>query len=161
MARSWSPEKRQEWERLAQDNAIIVDLGSRRSIDMTYTLDADLYIGDVSSQVYEYLVRPRPCLFVNAHSVDWERNEDYAMWRLGEVVSPDCDVAASIDRAFARHSSFRPHQMERIGNTLHGVAWDAAGAIDFASVSPIARAADIAEAFTHRRFAAAFSPVLA
>jgi len=32
------------------------------AIDMTYTRLADVYLGDVSSQVYEFLREPRPCL---------------------------------------------------------------------------------------------------
>ncbi len=46
---------------------IQVDLGSRASTDMTYTQAADIYLGDASSQVYEFLYRPRPCLFLNSH----------------------------------------------------------------------------------------------
>ena len=46
---------------------IHVDFNSRACTDMTYTLAADLYLGDVSSQVYEFLLRPRPCLFINSH----------------------------------------------------------------------------------------------
>lgn len=29
---------------------------------MTYTPAADIYLGDVSSQSYEFLLDPRPCL---------------------------------------------------------------------------------------------------
>src|SRR3546814_2965461 len=52
-----------------------IDLGSERSIDMSYTGSADLYLGDVSSQVAEYLYRPRPCVFLNAQGVD--RSEEH------------------------------------------------------------------------------------
>ena len=44
-----------------------IDLGSTASIDMRYTNSADLYIGDVSSQVYEYLLTPGPA---SVHSWD-------------------------------------------------------------------------------------------
>src|SRR5690606_13806940 len=46
--------QRAEWEELAVPDQVLVDLGSPRSMDMTYTLAADLYLGDVSSQVYEF-----------------------------------------------------------------------------------------------------------
>ena len=37
------------------------DPGSPASTDMTYTRAADIYLGDVSSQVYEFIAEPRPC----------------------------------------------------------------------------------------------------
>src|SRR3546814_13919965 len=61
-------------------------LGSERSIDMSYTGSADLYLGDVSSQVAEYLYRPRPCVFLNAQGVDWQEDPNYRFWSLGPVI---------------------------------------------------------------------------
>lgn len=65
---------------------IIIDTESQRSVDMTYTLGADIYLGDVSSQIYEWIARPRPAIFLNAHSARWQGNANYAHWRLGEVI---------------------------------------------------------------------------
>ncbi|WP_205012753.1 hypothetical protein [Nitrosomonas sp. HPC101] len=50
---------------------IHVDIGSQASTDMTYTQAADIYLGDASSQVYEFLQRPRPCVFLNPKHLDW------------------------------------------------------------------------------------------
>lgn len=146
MAQNWSKQRRNEWQALAVDDRILVDLGSSRSVDMTYTLGADVYIGDVSSQVYEFLVRPRPCLFVNAHDAVWGDNEDYAMWRFGEVVSPDCDIPAAIERAFDQHEKFRTIQIARTRAALHGLDWNASGEPVFLGQNPINRGADIVEA---------------
>lgn len=146
MAQTWPEQRRREWEALAIDDRILVDLGSPRSVDMTYTLGADAYIGDVSSQVYEFLVRPRPCLFVNAHDAAWDGNQDYAMWRFGEVVSPDCDIPAAIKRAFDQHETFRPIQIARTRTALHGLEWNASGMPAFSGQNPIERGADIVEA---------------
>lgn len=52
---------------------MIVDLDSPRLVEMTYTLTADIYLGDLSSQLYEFLIRPRPVAFINAHRVDWQK----------------------------------------------------------------------------------------
>jgi len=30
---------------------------------------------------------PRPCLFINAHDIDWVGNEDYHFWEMGNVVN--------------------------------------------------------------------------
>ena len=53
---------------------------------MTYMLAADIYLGDVSSQVYEFLLEPRPCIFLNGHNVPWQDNPYYSHWTLGQVI---------------------------------------------------------------------------
>src|SRR5205823_4898718 len=73
-------------ESLAQPGRVRVDLGSLASSDMTYTGQADIYLGDVSSQVYEFIARPRPCVFLNPHRVAWRDDPNYLFWRMGEVI---------------------------------------------------------------------------
>jgi len=69
-----------------QDN-IIIDFGSNFSTDGTYINKSDVYIGDVSSMVYEFIaLKNRPCLFLNAHHVKWENNINYRFWEFGPVV---------------------------------------------------------------------------
>jgi hypothetical protein len=53
---------------------------------MTYTDAADIYIGDASSQVYEFIRRPRPCFFLNPRGHAWQDNPDFAHWRAGHVL---------------------------------------------------------------------------
>ena len=66
---------------------IHVDLGSRALTTMAYLNCSDIYLGDVSSQVYEFLSSPRPCVFLNMHSVkDWQSNRNYAHWQAGPVI---------------------------------------------------------------------------
>jgi hypothetical protein len=80
---------------------MLIDLGSRRSIDMTYLAAADLYLGDVSSQVFEFVIRPRPCLFLNPRGLDWQGDADFASWRLGPVVETRpamLEALAEVDR---------------------------------------------------------------
>ena len=89
---------------------IHIDLGSAASTDMTYTAAADIYLGDVSSQVYEFLHRPRPCLFLDAHATAWEGNPNYAHWQAGEVLSDTSDLGNALDVAVARHDRYRPIQ---------------------------------------------------
>ena len=68
---------------------------------MTYLCAADIYLGDMSSQLYEFLVKPRPVVFLNAHQADWKGNPRYAGWHLGAVADGVDDVMAAIDRAIA------------------------------------------------------------
>jgi len=65
---------------------IYIDLGSRASSNMTYTNRADIYLGDVSSQIYEFLLNPRPCVFLDAHETEWADDKNYAHWRAGPVI---------------------------------------------------------------------------
>ena len=78
---------------------ILVDMGSRHSIDMSYTTSADAYLGDVSSQVYEYLLSPRPCIFLNLDHHDWQADEAFAHWHLGQVIDDAGALQAALDRA--------------------------------------------------------------
>jgi hypothetical protein len=65
---------------------IFIDLGSIRSSNMTYILNSDVYLGDVSSQVYEYIIKPRPAIFIDVENVDWQNNINYRFWKMGVVV---------------------------------------------------------------------------
>jgi hypothetical protein len=89
---------------------IHVDLGSRASTDMTYTRAANLYLGDVSSQIYEFLHTQRPCLFLNSHGVDHRGDANYAHWQAGEVMADPTGLGAALDRAFATHDAYLPVQ---------------------------------------------------
>ena len=76
-----------------------IDTGSARSTDMTYTRGADIYLGDASSQVYEWIMRPRPCVFLDAAGTRWQGDPNYQHWTLGEVVADVAALPAALDRA--------------------------------------------------------------
>ncbi len=83
---------------------IHIDLGSPASADMTYMRAADIYLGDVSSQVYEFLFEPRPCIFLNGHHVDWHDNPFYYHWKLGQVVDQvEPGLEHALNQAFSTH----------------------------------------------------------
>ena len=96
----------------------MIDLGSNRLFDMSYTSGADLYLGDVSSQVYEFLATPRPCLFLNAHEVDWAGDPDYLFWTLGDVIDDLADLPKALDQAAARHPRYIDAQRERLAELI-------------------------------------------
>lgn len=87
-----------------------IDLGSERSCDMTYTRMADIYLGDVSSQIYEFLATPKPCVFLNAVNARYEDDPDFRMWALGEVAATAPQAMAAIARGRARHPEFADRQ---------------------------------------------------
>jgi hypothetical protein len=90
-------------ERYLRAPNIHFDLGSRASTTMAYTDRADIYLGDVSSQVYEFLIKPRPCLFLNAHDVAWQGKPDFAHWQAGRVLDDVGDLGVALAGAGQEH----------------------------------------------------------
>ena len=98
---------------------VLIDKGSAASADMTYLLAADIYLGDVSSQIYEFLLNPRPCIFLNGHNVAWLGNPYYFHWTLGQVVNNvETDLRSALEQAFASHPHFLPKQCEAFAYTF-------------------------------------------
>jgi hypothetical protein len=114
-------EKYEPFERYAAHSNMRIDLGSLASADMTYTLGSDLYLGDVSSQVAEFLKHPRPCVFLNAHHVDWRGNANYRFWELGPVVEDIADLGTAIEDAFRNHELYRGRQIAYLKETFERI----------------------------------------
>ena len=98
---------------------ILIDTDSAALSDMTYMLAADIYLGDVSSQVYEFLLEPRPCIFLNGHGVAWQGNPYYFHWTLGQVVDDvPVGLGPALEKAFLSHPHFLPKQCEAFTYTF-------------------------------------------
>jgi len=93
---------------------IHIDLSSPACSDMTYTNAADIYLGDVSSQIYEFLYTPRPCLFLNSHKVAWQDDPNYAHWRAGPVIECPDELEEGLARAIATHQSDYAQEQARM-----------------------------------------------
>lgn len=104
--------------RLRTAPGILLDPGSTRSVDMSYTRAADIYLGDVSSQIYEWIVRPRPAIFLNPGRVDWKDDPSFAHWRLGEVIETLAELPGALDRAIAQPDRFTARQREAAARTF-------------------------------------------
>jgi CDP-glycerol glycerophosphotransferase (TagB/SpsB family) len=77
---------------------------------MTYTRAADVYLGDVSSLVYEFLIEPRPCLFFNRSKAHWRDNDNFRFWSTGEVLESVSDLPAALDRTQSDPRRYRTEQ---------------------------------------------------
>lgn len=123
---------RRRWEARGSPH-VRIDTGSDRSVDMSYTMAADIYVGDVSSQVYEFLALPRPCVFLNAGGRDWRDNPSFAHWHLGDVIDDPAQVLAAVRAAPGRHAIYRARQeaMARasLGDRSPGASKRAADAV--------------------------------
>jgi len=82
--------------RYARFDHIHIDTGSPRSVDMTYTNAADIYLGDVSSQIYEFIRKPRPAIFLNSHDAQWRGNPNYEHWTFGPVLDDPAGLEAAL-----------------------------------------------------------------
>ena len=98
-------------ERYLRAPNIHIDLGSRASTTMAYTERADIYLGDASSQVYEFLLRPRPCVFLNNRGLAWEDDVNFAHWRNGPVIADVAHLGDALAAAQDGHELvYRPVQ---------------------------------------------------
>ncbi|MBB3102347.1 hypothetical protein [Azomonas macrocytogenes] len=95
-----------------------IDLGSEHCVDMTYTRSADIYLGDVSSQVVEFIVRPRPCVFLDPRNICWQQDPHYRFWHLGPVVSSVNDIDSAIREAIHLQQEFEHRQRTYLFDTL-------------------------------------------
>lgn len=98
---------------------ILIDRGSVRSIDMSYTQAASVYVGDASSQVYEFLLRPRPCIFINSHRADWQGKEQFAHFRLGQVIERPEELGPALARAAQLQPRFAPLQLAAMADSIN------------------------------------------
>lgn len=94
-------------------------------MDLTYTRMADIYLGDVSSQVYEFLfLQPRPCLFLNPNHLNprhWQgkgRNI-FDFWKTGEVVESMDEFDKALNNAVANHEHYRAEQKRLVDYVYH------------------------------------------
>ncbi len=113
-----APDLRPFAEGLAGRPGVHVDLDSFAMVDGSYTAAADAYLGDTSSQVVEYMIRPRPCVFLNALGADWQGDESYAMWGAGEVVEALDGLIPALECAPMAHAGYAAFQAGFVEDAL-------------------------------------------
>lgn len=123
---------------------ILIDTGSPACVDMTYTLAADVYLGDVSSQVYEFLIERRPCVFLNAHGAQWHDDANYAFWKFGPVLDNVKHLGTALKDITTSHGHYRPIQDRAFQETF-----------DLQPTASSVRAADAIAGFLRTRYLAA------
>lgn len=106
------PEKYAPFRRFMDMPNMHIDLGSVRSIDMSYTMAADIYLGDVSSQLSEFMLKPRPCLFLNPRGTNWKNDANYLSWTLGPVIPGAEELEKGIEEALASHPALLERQQQ-------------------------------------------------
>ncbi|MGP7796604.1 hypothetical protein [Sphingomonas sp. CLY1604] len=117
-----APEVRAFAASIAGRGDVHVDLDSFAMVDGSYTAAADLYLGDTSSQVVEFLMRPRPCVFLDPRGVAWDGDASYAMWRAGEVVTDRAALLPALERAGRDHAGYLAAQRAFAAQSLGDVS---------------------------------------
>jgi len=97
---------------------ILIDLGSKHSVNMDYTLSADVYLGDVSSQIYEFLYRLRPAIFINTHKENWQNDPHYIHWQTGKVINDLSNMESLLTTAYQWHKNYINKQKELMQYTF-------------------------------------------
>ena len=85
---------------------------------MTYTQAADVYIGDASSQVYEFIRTPRPCIFLNLDRIDWKSDPAHSHWNLGQVIESVEELPAALSRAQELQPQFGQAQRDMSSRSI-------------------------------------------
>ena len=105
-------------EALAAGN-VLVDVDGPHLFDMAYTLAADAYIGDVSSQVYEFLVRPRPAFFLDCRENARAEDDDWHhFWKAGPLCRSLDELLSLLDDHERIGEDYRAVQQELVDYTF-------------------------------------------
>lgn len=91
---------------------IRVDVDSARLFDMSYMRAADAYIGDASSQIYEFMSKPRPAFFIDPHGVPIHH------WAAGPVVKSVDALVTELPNFEAIGQRFAPAQRALFAETF-------------------------------------------
>lgn len=97
--------------RYLQAPNIHADLSSSLLATRAYLECADIYLGDANSQLYDFLARPRPCGFLNAHGMLGPADPRLISWRAGHVIDDLGDLGEMLRVAAEWHPDiYRPAQ---------------------------------------------------
>lgn len=120
-----APDLLKVFEDLGGLEHVHADTDSFAMVDGSYTAAADIYLGDTSSQLIEFLTEPRPAVFLNPIVRDWKSDPAFAMWRSGEVVTDVEEMMPALRRAHALHPGYKEVQ-QAIAKSALGITGEIA-----------------------------------
>ena len=102
-----------------KSNNIIVDFYSNDTIDGSYLNVADVYIGDGSSMVTDFIIKKnKSCIFINSHNIDWQNNKSFEFWNCGKVINKLTEFDSTIDSAL-KNNKYDENQRAYIKQMIH------------------------------------------
>ncbi|MXO48607.1 hypothetical protein GRI69_10085 [Erythrobacter vulgaris] len=120
---------------------ILIDTDGPKLFDMSYMLSADGYIGDASSQIYEFLARPRPAFLLDPNdALTGQGERDLPFLGTGPVARTPAELVGFLERWNEIGDQYRARQQQIIDHTF-----------SLTDTPPSVRAANaIADAIRHR-----------
>lgn len=98
---------------------ILIDIDGPRLFDMSYMFGADGYIGDASSQIYEFLVRPRPVFLLDPNGALGSQGEEALPFlRIGERVESTSSLVSALANWEAIGDRYHTEQKRLIAHTF-------------------------------------------
>ena len=98
---------------------ILIDVDGARLFDMSYMLAADGYIGDASSQLYEFLARPRPVFLLDPNSaLESQGAENLPFLATGERFDSTARLGSALASWKAIGERYRDQQRQLIAHTF-------------------------------------------
>ncbi|QZD95327.1 hypothetical protein [Qipengyuania gelatinilytica] len=98
---------------------VLVDVDGPRLFDMSYMLGADAYIGDASSQLYEFLVRPRAVFLLDPNGALADQGrETLPFLGTGPSVGSIEELAKELPDWAQTAARFKPAQEDLISQTF-------------------------------------------
>lgn len=87
---------------------IIIDLNSPNLTNGAYIGHADFYLGDVSSQFFEFALCNRTIkpIFINCSKMDWKKKPIYSYWGTGSVINDIDELCSAIENATPKDDGF-------------------------------------------------------
>ena len=95
-----------------KSDKLIKDWSSIHQVNFDYMRKADVYLGDTSSSIYEWLYFNKPMILYDSHDVDWKNVPFYEFWNWGYVVDNPEDLMARLDRIMKGSDPFKKVRQE-------------------------------------------------
>jgi len=99
---------------------IHLDFGSEALADMTYAVNSDIYIGDVSSQAIEFILyKERPMFFIDCKKIRNSSKLNILSWELGEIVENFQQLERKIKNPNEHFIKYKNKQKEFISDFFY------------------------------------------
>ena len=109
----------------SKSERLYIDWSSIHKVNFDYMKIADIYLGDVSSSIYEWLFFDKPMIFYNSHNVEWKNNPYYRFWNLGNIAADPQELLKHLDKSISGDDSFarvRKETKEYVFGNIDGKA---------------------------------------
>ena len=88
------------------------DFYSNNNVDGSYINAADVYIGDVSSMVTDFIFKEnKSCIFINSYDIDWRNDKSFNFWNCGKVIDEFEELDSAITSSLNQNKYINNQQV--------------------------------------------------